>query len=341
MNRRSLPVVLLAVCATMAFTASVSAMYHPTLGRFAQRDPKGYADGMGLYEYCRSGPAHNVDPRGTKISHVRAYSEIKMSSGKVLKVTPEGFDRKMMAYLSQQPPGIEFRLESQGARAGNKDDGLWYGEGHERLTVVGVKRENYDTLTKGHEKGTMLVEEMLKSPRDIEVFYHPGAPQAFTDKPDPITGGASIRFDPSFVSKGYAGKFSDKGGAFWAPYEANAAAFGHELLHHYYWEHPDFRKPGMAPNEPVMINGRQPYNPDQVANDEIAIVDPTDRSRPDQKHSNTLPQWGGYHKIPPKEMTPISENDLRREMQMPTRQTYSVFDIRWLRDQGATGIRGE
>jgi len=72
MNRRSLHVGLLAVCATLVFTASVSAMYHPTLGRFAQRDPKGYVDGMSLYEYVRSSPLTKVDPDGTEFHVVEA-----------------------------------------------------------------------------------------------------------------------------------------------------------------------------------------------------------------------------------------------------------------------------
>ena len=37
---------------------------NPPLARFHQRDPLGYVDGMGLYEYCRSGPAGRTDPSG-------------------------------------------------------------------------------------------------------------------------------------------------------------------------------------------------------------------------------------------------------------------------------------
>jgi hypothetical protein len=33
-------------------------------GRWIQRDPLGYVDGMGLYEYVRSGPIHAIDSRG-------------------------------------------------------------------------------------------------------------------------------------------------------------------------------------------------------------------------------------------------------------------------------------
>ena len=39
-------------------------MYHPTLGRWLQRDPIGYVDGMSLYEYVGSCPLAEVDPLG-------------------------------------------------------------------------------------------------------------------------------------------------------------------------------------------------------------------------------------------------------------------------------------
>jgi len=35
--------------------------YHPTLGRWLQRDPLGYVDGMSLYEYCMSAPMAETD----------------------------------------------------------------------------------------------------------------------------------------------------------------------------------------------------------------------------------------------------------------------------------------
>jgi len=39
-------------------------MYHPTLGRWVQRDPSGYVDGMSLYEYVRSSPTMGLDHAG-------------------------------------------------------------------------------------------------------------------------------------------------------------------------------------------------------------------------------------------------------------------------------------
>lgn len=50
-------------------------MYHSTLGRWMQRDPKGYGDGMGLYEYVRGWPLSKVDPHGTELHIVEAAPE--------------------------------------------------------------------------------------------------------------------------------------------------------------------------------------------------------------------------------------------------------------------------
>lgn len=38
--------------------------YHPTLGRWLERDPSGYVDGADLYQYVRSNPIGLTDPMG-------------------------------------------------------------------------------------------------------------------------------------------------------------------------------------------------------------------------------------------------------------------------------------
>ena len=64
MNRSRLLVLPLAALVLFLASAPAEAVYHPTLGRFLQRDPIGYADGMSLYEYVWSRPTHATDPLG-------------------------------------------------------------------------------------------------------------------------------------------------------------------------------------------------------------------------------------------------------------------------------------
>ena len=47
--------------------------YSPHLGRWLQRDPLGYVDGVGLYEYAISDPVGFVDPAGLRIDKVVVY----------------------------------------------------------------------------------------------------------------------------------------------------------------------------------------------------------------------------------------------------------------------------
>jgi len=46
---------------------------HPTLGRWMQRDPQGYVDGMNLHLYGVSAPLGNLDPEGTWVMAVGGF----------------------------------------------------------------------------------------------------------------------------------------------------------------------------------------------------------------------------------------------------------------------------
>jgi len=67
-------------------------MYHPTLGRWLQRDPIGYADGMGLYEYVGGCTTTETDPLGT-------YRALTLQAEKAqgLKAFKENLSKAMAA----------------------------------------------------------------------------------------------------------------------------------------------------------------------------------------------------------------------------------------------------
>ena len=58
-------------------------MYHAQLGRWLQRDPKGYVDGLSLYEYCKSGPIDATDPMGEGLGEElwHAWQHVKEAAG--------------------------------------------------------------------------------------------------------------------------------------------------------------------------------------------------------------------------------------------------------------------
>ena len=69
-------------------------VYHPTLGRWLQRDPLGYVDGMGLYEYCQGGPGSATDPSGLSsrtqlVTAARNYENVCRSLAKNLEAKTE------------------------------------------------------------------------------------------------------------------------------------------------------------------------------------------------------------------------------------------------------------
>ena len=57
-------VAFLAVAVLFQDAFGRSRMYHPSLGRFMQRDILGYVDGMSLYQYAGSNPIVATDPMG-------------------------------------------------------------------------------------------------------------------------------------------------------------------------------------------------------------------------------------------------------------------------------------
>ena len=59
--------VILGIAAIALTAADASAMYNSATGRWMQRDPIEYADGLNSYEYVRSVPTVYTDPSGNSI----------------------------------------------------------------------------------------------------------------------------------------------------------------------------------------------------------------------------------------------------------------------------------
>ncbi len=57
--------------------------YSPSLGRFIQRDPKGFVDGPNLYVYCGNNPVTFSDPLGTQKAGVQTPNQAGQSRDKV------------------------------------------------------------------------------------------------------------------------------------------------------------------------------------------------------------------------------------------------------------------
>ena len=68
MRGTRLLVLLTSIILLLVLVPDASAFYHPQAGRWIQRDPEGYVDGMSLYEYVQSGPLVFVDPKGLTVT---------------------------------------------------------------------------------------------------------------------------------------------------------------------------------------------------------------------------------------------------------------------------------
>jgi RHS repeat-associated protein len=90
-------------------------MYHPMLGRWLQRDPIEYKDGMNLYGYGMGNPVNRLDPQGTVVVILTGLGEdkgkgaplgkgIEAELGKAIKNTG----------LDSGTPTIDVKLEGGG-----------------------------------------------------------------------------------------------------------------------------------------------------------------------------------------------------------------------------------
>jgi RHS repeat-associated protein len=78
--------------------------YAPRLGRFIQRDPAGFRDGMNLYEIAKGNPIIRTDPFGLGVGH-HPFPE---SLAKVLQmigaIDDDALDYAFGAYYGSEDP---------------------------------------------------------------------------------------------------------------------------------------------------------------------------------------------------------------------------------------------
>jgi len=111
--------------------------YHPTLGRWAQRDVEGYLEGLGLYEYVAANPSARVDPLGARSAATsgpitRTMVEQWIEHDEPLKAEAWKLSREWKAYLLAQ--GVDYK-SNQDYRAWkdeyeNRRDQLAWNKGH-------------------------------------------------------------------------------------------------------------------------------------------------------------------------------------------------------------------
>ncbi|MCI5226246.1 MAG: hypothetical protein D3918_06180, partial [Candidatus Electrothrix sp. AX2] len=88
--------------------------YHPGLGRFLNQDPKGFIDGMNLYEYAMSNPLRYIDPRGTSIKKCTSHT-ITQDVGRIKRLIPSFLSR----YLTDGSISISYQKCRACCQSGN------------------------------------------------------------------------------------------------------------------------------------------------------------------------------------------------------------------------------
>jgi RHS repeat-associated protein len=136
--------------------------YHPTLGRWLQRDKEGYVDGMSLYEYVRSSPVGYVDWQGLG-SEKGTHADLLAGSLRVVEEQAESLGLK-----GPLPPGTTeplgpinpFGVDVDAAAKQNFQNaqnlaialGI-QGPGRLEWTMLGTYNINFSRIVKDHPIG--------------------------------------------------------------------------------------------------------------------------------------------------------------------------------------------
>lgn len=128
MSKRWMGVFLMLIGMTMTWS-SAQAYYNPQAGRFIQRDPLGYVDGMNMYEYVMSKPGRGLDPSGKRITIAK---NIEQNGNETIEVVE--------VHATVQAVGCKSAEEA--GKIKQKIEDIWVGEGYykRRSSTVRQKR---------------------------------------------------------------------------------------------------------------------------------------------------------------------------------------------------------
>jgi len=92
--------------------------YMPSIGRFLQRDPLGYVDGMNQYEYVGSSPTNGIDPLGLSFLGYDSWGDWFSSIGEGAKTLFTG--NNDLRLLNEHNRAIQARQHQQAIAIANK-----------------------------------------------------------------------------------------------------------------------------------------------------------------------------------------------------------------------------
>jgi hypothetical protein len=121
MSKRSMWLFVLMCGITMAWS-SAQAYYNPQAGRFIQRDPLGYVDGMNLYEYVMSKPGRGLDPSGKRITLTQ-------------KTQLEGNEPVEVVEVHATVQAMGCKSAEEAGKIKNKIEDIWTGTGYYKVKV--------------------------------------------------------------------------------------------------------------------------------------------------------------------------------------------------------------
>ena len=182
--------------------------YHPTLGRWVQRDPIGYHDGMGLYGYVRNNPLKYGDPEGLQGGDpdVETWKSKYPLNLKSINNCPKYLEEKLRAYFHDAWLRVANKLPGKKGKSAKKDLMNAFNEGIHITCVCCEENEcaylrppnNIFLCVPRNEKcgsyGASLIHELTHiaegaeegRAHDAEDYYYPGegARSLKTDKPE-------------------------------------------------------------------------------------------------------------------------------------------------------------